>query len=122
MTSWGFWATIQPVSAFELSGVTKQYGDRTALRALDLRVEEGHAIGLLGPNGAGKTTALRLLLGFCRATTGRVELRGRDPQDPRSRVKIGYLPERLTLPSRMTVERLLGAPRHPGGTRGQPSR
>ncbi len=96
------------MAAFELSGVTKQYGDRTALRALNLRVEEGHATGLLGPNGAGKTTALRLLLGFCRPTAGRAELRGRDPQDPRSRVKIGYLPERLALPGRMAVERLLG--------------
>ena len=103
----GFWVRLSGVSAFEFSGATKQYGSRTALSGLDLRLEEGHALGLLGPNGAGKTTALRLLLGFCRPTGGHVLLRGQEPQHPEARRRIGYLPERLTLPGRMTVERLL---------------
>lgn len=103
----GFWVRLSGVSAFELTGATKHYGGRTALSALDLRLEEGHALGLLGPNGAGKTTVLRLLLGFCRPTSGRVLLRGQEPQHPEARRRLGYVPERLTLPGRMTVERLL---------------
>jgi ABC-2 type transport system ATP-binding protein len=93
--------------ALELAGVSKRYGARRALAGLDLAVPAGSALGLLGPNGAGKTTALRLLLGFTRAREGRVRLRGRDPQDPASRVGVGYLPERLALPGRMTVRGFL---------------
>ena len=93
----------QAVSALELNGVSKRYGSRWALRDVDLSVEPGSAVGLLGPNGAGKTTTLRLLLGFARATSGQVRLRGRDPSDPRSRVGVAYLPERLVLPPRMRV-------------------
>jgi ABC-2 type transport system ATP-binding protein len=93
--------------AFSMKGVTKSYGARDALSALDLELEEGHTLGLLGPNGAGKTTALRLLLGFCDPTEGEVWLRGHPPTVPESRRNLGYLPEQLHLPSAMTVARLL---------------
>ncbi len=89
--------------ALELSGVTKRYGQRTALSNIDLRLESGASLGLLGPNGAGKTTCLRLLLGFAQPCHGTVRLRGRDPMDPASRVGVAYLPERLRLPERATV-------------------
>ena len=93
--------------AFELRAVTKTYDARDAVSELDLRLEEGHTLGLLGPNGAGKTTTLRLLLGFCQPTEGDVWLRDRAPLDPRSRERLGYLPEQLSLPGAMTVEQLL---------------
>ena len=67
------------MAAFELTGVSKRYGSRLALSDVNLCVEPGQVVGLLGPNGAGKTTVLRLLLGFCRQTSGRVQLRGMDP-------------------------------------------
>jgi len=89
--------------ALELSGVSKRYGRRYALRDVDLSLAAGSALGLLGPNGAGKTSALRMLLGFTRPTAGTVRLQGLSPRDPASRVGLAYLPERLTLPSRMTV-------------------
>ena len=95
------------MSALEFSRVTKLYGRREALLDFDLRVPEGSALGLLGPNGAGKTTALRLALGFTRATSGSVRLRGRSAGEPASRIGVGYLPERLRLPARMSVEGLL---------------
>ena len=87
----------------ELAAVSKSYGHRAALEGVSLSIPPGAALGLLGPNGAGKTTALRLLLGFTRASQGRVELRGLSPLDPASRVGVAYLPERLALPARMTV-------------------
>jgi ABC-2 type transport system ATP-binding protein len=93
--------------ALELRGVSKRYGRRAALRGVDLAVPAGSAWGLLGPNGAGKTTALRLLLGFARATQGSVRLRGLDPADPASRRGVGHLPERLRLPQRARVRGLL---------------
>jgi len=91
----------------ELDGVRKRYGRRDALVDVDLAVPAGAALGLLGPNGAGKTTALRLLLGFGRPTGGRVRVQGLDPSDPRSRAGLGYLPERMALPARMSVADVL---------------
>jgi len=93
--------------ALELAGVSKRYGLRRALERVNLALPAGTAVGLLGPNGAGKTTALRLLLGFTRPTLGSVRLRGRDPYDPRSREGLGYLPERLRLPARMSLSAFL---------------
>lgn len=91
------------MDVIQLSRASKRYGRRDALLEVDLSVPAGSAIGLLGPNGAGKTTALRLLLGFSRPTEGTARLRGLDPSDARSRAGLGYLPERVALPARMTV-------------------
>ncbi|MBV8527151.1 MAG: ATP-binding cassette domain-containing protein [Candidatus Dormibacteraeota bacterium] len=54
----------------------KRFGERSALRDIDLVVPQGVAFGLLGPNGAGKTTLIRCLLGLTRPTSGTVELMG----------------------------------------------
>ena len=93
--------------ALEFSGVTKRYGRREALRDFDLRLPQGVALGLLGPNGAGKTTALRLLLGFTQPTAGAVRLRGQATGLTASRAGVGYLPERLRLPARLSLVGLL---------------
>jgi ABC-2 type transport system ATP-binding protein len=93
--------------ALELAAVTKRYGSRTALSGVSLAVPAGSSVGLLGPNGAGKTTALRLLLGFTRPSGGGVLLHGHDPMEPAAREGVGYLPERLVLPGRMSVRGFL---------------
>jgi ABC-2 type transport system ATP-binding protein len=95
------------MNVLELDGVRKRYGRRDALLDVDLAVPEGSAIGLLGPNGAGKTTALRLLLGASRPTQGSIRVQGLDPSNPRSRQGLGYLPERVALPGRMSVAGVL---------------
>ena len=91
----------------ELASVTKRYGRRVALREVSLALDEGRALGLLGPNGAGKTTALRLLLGFAAPSAGAARLGGIDPRRPQARQGVGYLPERLALPSRARVRAFL---------------
>ncbi len=93
--------------ALELEAATKRYGGRRALDGVDLAIPPGSTLGLLGPNGAGKTTALRLLLGFCKPTSGSVRVRGLSPSDTASRAGLGYLPERLAVPGRMTVRSFL---------------
>ena len=63
--------------ALEASGVCKRYGDREALRGVDLFARPGQLHGLLGPNGAGKTTLMRVALGLVRCDAGAVHLLGR---------------------------------------------
>ena len=63
--------------ALEIVGLEKRYGDRIAVRGLDLRLRPGEVHGLLGPNGAGKTTLMRMVLGLVRADAGTVRVLGR---------------------------------------------
>ena len=70
-----------------------------ALAGVDLEVPRGTAFGLIGLNGAGKTTLIKILLGIVRPTEGSVGLLGGVPSDPKMRARVGYLPERLLLPS-----------------------
>ena len=61
-----------------VDGVSKRYGDATALAEVDLRVADGEFFTLVGPSGCGKTTTLRLVAGFESPTTGAVRFGGRE--------------------------------------------
>jgi len=75
----------------ELTGISKRFGDFTAVDHLDLHLPRGGIVGFLGPNGAGKTTTLRLLLGLYAPDEGTIRVLGGPVGQTRSR--IGYLPE-----------------------------
>ncbi|HTW41121.1 MAG TPA: ABC transporter ATP-binding protein [Solirubrobacteraceae bacterium] len=62
--------------AIETHGLTKRFGERTALDGIDLQVPRGCAFGFLGPNGAGKTTIIRTLLGLTHASAGTMQILG----------------------------------------------
>lgn len=81
--------------AVRLSGVSKRYGDVTAVDYLDLEVRRGEVLGLLGPNGSGKSTTLKMVLGLVKPDTGNVNVLGLNLQDNPVSVKrrIGYVPE-----------------------------
>ena len=66
------------MAAVELLGVTRRFGDVTAVDALDLEVRDGEFLSLLGPSGCGKTTTLRLIAGFERPDAGEIRIAGRD--------------------------------------------
>ena len=77
------------MAAIELHGLTKRFGDLTAVDDLDLELAAGTITGFLGPNGAGKTTTLRMLLGLVDPTAGTATFDGRryaDLDDPARRV------------------------------------
>ena len=82
-------------AAIRTAGLTTVYGEKRALDAVDLVVEEGSVFGFLGPNGAGKTTMLRLLTGLARPTSGSAQVLGREvaSADNSIRAEIGYLPD-----------------------------
>ena len=63
----------------EVKGLTKSYGDFTAVAGIDLAIDAGEIFALLGPNGAGKTTTVEILAGFRAADSGSVSVLGFDP-------------------------------------------
>lgn len=72
---------------------TRRDAPKTAVKSLSLSVQPGEVFGFLGPNGAGKTTTMNVLLGFVQASGGTAHINGLEVSDPRSRQKLGYLPE-----------------------------
>ena len=79
----------------EVKGVTKIYGDNTAVENISFSIKKGHIYGFLGPNGAGKTTTLNMITGNLAPSAGEITVCGHDiSSDPVSAKKcIGYLPE-----------------------------
>lgn len=65
-------------AVLELRGVSKSFGSLRVIDGLDLRIEEGEALGVVGPNGAGKTTMLNLIAGSMRPDAGEILFWGRD--------------------------------------------
>jgi heme exporter protein A len=79
--------------AIELVGLRRDFGDRTALDGVDLRVDPGASLAVLGPNGSGKSTLLRILAGLLRPTSGEVSVLGctLPKETHRLRGRVGYL-------------------------------
>ena len=85
-----------------LNGLTKRYGNFTAVDDVSLEVAAGSICGLLGPNGAGKTTTFKCLLGFERPAAGTVAIDGA-PVTPATFESLAYVPERATLYDNLTI-------------------
>lgn len=81
----------------ELTGLTRRYGQFTAVDNLDLTVARGEIFGLLGPNGAGKSTTILMMLGLTEPDSGTAMVCGLDPTTHPVEVKkrVGYLPEEV---------------------------
>lgn len=86
-------------------GLTRRYGETTALDGVSLSVAGGEVFGLVGPNGAGKTTLVRALTGTTKAE-GTVELFGTDPRSV-EKARIGLLPQEFDPPDRLTARELI---------------
>ncbi|MGY2112374.1 ABC transporter ATP-binding protein [Nocardia gipuzkoensis] len=74
-------------------GLTKRYGEHTAVDGVSMSVAAGEIYGFLGPNGAGKTTTLRMLAGLIRPSRGTATIAGHRPGDPAVVRRIGVLIE-----------------------------
>ncbi|HCH66750.1 MAG TPA: hypothetical protein DFR83_28360, partial [Deltaproteobacteria bacterium] len=86
-------------------GITKRFGNFTAVRQVSFEVGRGEILGFIGPNGAGKTTTMRMLTGFLPATEGKVVVAGHDVFDENMMVrrKVGYLPEKPPLYTELSI-------------------
>jgi ABC-2 type transport system ATP-binding protein len=92
--------------ALILEGVTKRFGQFTAVDDFSLRLPAGQVLGFLGPNGAGKTTTIRMVMSILYPDAGRIDVLGH-PQSSAVKDRIGYLPEERGLYRKMTVQETL---------------
>ena len=95
-----------PSSAVSLRGLTRRFGDLTAVDGLTFDVAPGELFGIVGPDGAGKTTSMRMLAGILRPSSGTVHIQGIDVGEDPEAVKphIAYMAQRFGLYDDLTVE------------------
>jgi len=87
------------------SGLTKSYGDFTAVDGISFDVPAGEAFGLLGPNGAGKSTTMKMIGGVSKRTSGDLRIMGLDPDrhGPEVRAHLGVVPQQDNLDEDLRV-------------------
>ena len=90
----------------QVEGLTKMFGDFTAVNAITFEVEKGEIFGFLGANGAGKTTAMKMLIGISNPTSGAAKVAGFDVFTNAEDVKknIGYMSQKFALYDDLTVK------------------
>ena len=86
-------------------GLTKVYGDFTAVDGIDFEVRKGEAFGLLGPNGAGKSTTMKMIASVSKRTGGELTILGLDPnkRGPEIRAHLGVVPQQDNLDRELKV-------------------
>jgi ABC-2 type transport system ATP-binding protein len=92
-------------AVIEARGLTKRYGEASAVDGISFSVARGEIFGLLGPNGAGKTTTILMMLGLTDVSDGEVRVLGLDPAREPLKVKarVGYLPDSVGFYDNMTA-------------------
>src|SRR5438309_9440388 len=90
----------------EVHGMTKRFGELTAVDHVDLTVRAGEIYGFLGPNGSGKTTFLRMLCGLLRADDGNGQVLGHDVIAESEAIKreVGYMTQRFSFWEDLSIE------------------
>ncbi|HYD82581.1 MAG TPA: ABC transporter ATP-binding protein [Opitutus sp.] len=84
--------------AIDVAGITKRFGSKTVVDAIDLRVRRGEIFGFLGPNGSGKTTFIRMLCGLLTPDAGAGTCLGYDVRTQQAEIKrhVGYMTQRFS--------------------------
>ena len=90
----------------EIQGLYKNYGNKPALRNINLQIPTGRIVGLLGPNGSGKTTLIKIITGLLSQYSGAVKIGGIAPGHL-ANAKISYLPDKSHVPTWLTVSQAL---------------
>ncbi|MBU1168017.1 MAG: ATP-binding cassette domain-containing protein [Proteobacteria bacterium] len=92
--------------AVQVTGLTRRFGDFTAVNALSFQVPQGEIFGFLGPNGAGKSTTIRMLCGLLEPSEGQGTVGGFDIRKNPESIKqhIGYMSQKFSLYEDLTVE------------------
>jgi ABC-2 type transport system ATP-binding protein len=90
----------------QVDGLTKMFGDFTAVNTITFDVKKGEIFGFLGANGAGKTTAIKMLIGISKPTSGNALVAGFDVYKQTESIKknIGYMSQKFALYNDLTVK------------------
>jgi len=106
-------ATAPGGSVLRVEGLKKLFGRKAAVQDVSFSMNNGEIVGLLGPNGAGKTTVFYMIVGFIRASHGRIYLNRTDitfqPMYRRAREGIAYLPQEPSIFRKLSVEKNIWA-------------
>jgi ABC-2 type transport system ATP-binding protein len=94
------------ISAIAVEGVSKEFGNFTAVDNVSFGVNVGETFGLLGPNGAGKSTLIRMMTTLLPITSGRITVFNQDVtlSPNRARLEIGVIPQAMTSDTELTVQ------------------
>ncbi|WP_196717477.1 ABC transporter ATP-binding protein [Actinomyces trachealis] len=88
--------------AVRVDGVSKRYREVEAVMDVSFEAARGDVVGVLGRNGAGKSTLVSMLAGLTSPTAGRISIFGEDPRRASVRLKMGVVPQEVTLPGNLT--------------------
>ena len=96
-------------TAISCVGLTRRFGDFTAVNDISFSVAPGQFFGFLGPNGAGKSTTIKMLTGLLEPTAGQMQVLGQDFNAGALELKrqIGVVPEGMALLGRLTAPEYL---------------
>lgn len=96
---------METSNVIQVEGLSKRFGDFTAVNAISFSVKKGEIFGFLGANGAGKTTAMRMLTGLSRPSDGKASVAGYDVYTQAEAIKrrIGYMSQKFSLYEDLTV-------------------
>jgi len=108
-------------SAIEINGLTKRFGELTAVDDVRFNVESGEIFGFLGPNGSGKSTLIRMLCGLISPTAGNARVGGFDVLKETDEVRqtIGYMSQQFSLYQDLTVWENVNFYAHVYGLKGE---
>jgi ABC-2 type transport system ATP-binding protein len=100
---------VDPSAVIQARQLTKRFGDFTATDCVNFSVKKGEIFGLLGPNGAGKSTTFKMKCGLLKPTSGQALVMGIDlaKSPSRARQRLGYMAQKFSLYSQLTVEKNL---------------
>ena len=93
-------------NVIHVEGLTKRFGDFTAVNSISFDVGKGEIFGFLGANGAGKTTAMKMLIGISKPTSGKADVAGFDVSTQPEEIKksIGYMSQKFSLYNDLTIK------------------
>jgi ABC-2 type transport system ATP-binding protein len=106
-------------TAIRVTGLTKKFGEFTAVDSVDMHIPKQTVYGFLGPNGSGKTTAIRMMCGLLQATGGTIEVLGMHipRQTEQVRRQVGYMTQKFSLYGDLSIQqnmqfmaRIMGVP------------
>ncbi len=99
------------MNLIEISKVSKSFSvdnqTKQVLNKISFSIKPGEFVVLRGNNGSGKTTLVNLILGLLKPTTGKVKLFGYSPDDPRSKINLGVMLQKVSVPRNMKIKELI---------------